>query len=166
MQKKNQLGLKKNHLPQKPTMKAPEGAGSKQGTCKKVAPRKNRKDAKSSQHTENAPEEEPKMKTGQKIIIKALVAGIMKMNHGVHGVTSMDGVTKKNMDVPTQIHGKHRTTNGKDGALRIKGMTPGANTTTMLATSTGNPLKQEQDGRRGLRKTKKEHEKEANQLPT
>ena len=81
-------------------------------------------------------------------------------------MTSKDGVTKMNRDVPKQIHGKHRTTNGKDGALRIKGRTPGANTTTMLATSTGNPLKQEQDGRRGLRKTKKEQEKDANKLPT
>ena len=139
MQKKNQLGLKKNHLPQKPTMKAPEGTGNKQGTGKKVTPKKNRKDAKSSQHTENAPEEEPKMKTGQKMITKAMAAGIMTMNHGAQRVTSMDGATTKDRYVPTQTHGKRRTTNGKDGALRIKGRTLGASTTTMQITSAGNP---------------------------
>ena len=80
-----------------------------------------------------------------------------------HGKTNKAGMTKKNTDVWTQIHGTqiHGTQiHGKVGIPKPKGTTHGSMRqpvgTTMQGINNGKPLKQDQEGRCDLMKTKKE----------
>ena len=103
-------------------------------------------------------------KPGQTMTTKAMAAGIMTMNHGTQKVTNMDGATKKDTDAPTQLNGKHRVTNGKDGASKTRGRTPGVSIRKQK-TSVGKLLNQQKDNLCGLKKITKEQEKEGNRIP-
>ena len=95
---------------------------------------------------------------------KTMAVGATRMNHGTQKATNTDGPTKKGMDAPTQLNGKHRVTNGKDGASKTRGRTPGVSRRKQK-TSVGTLLNQQKDNLCGLKKTTKEHEKEGNRIP-
>ena len=146
-------------------MKEQGRTGNKRNMRNKKAPTKNHKNLMNEKYSRlaaKAPKKEPRMKKGQQVFAKAQGGGSMITMK--HGKTNKAGMTKKNTDAWTQIHGTqiHGTQiHGKDGIPKSKGTTLGSMRQPVGTTTHGinncKPLKQDQEGRCDLKKTKKEN---------